>query len=293
MRLRLQKQADAPLKKGDKLALLAKLGAMNALSKIESGKISSQFWKAPWGEPDWVSIPAGEFWMGDDKGNYDDEKPAHKLHLPEYQIARVPITNAQYAIYVMDSGVKAPEHWRGGQVPAGLENHPVVNVSWHDALAYCKWLGRKIDKPVSLPSEAEWEKATKGPISNPQYPISHRYPWGETWKELHCNSGELGLNETTPVGLFLNGASPYDLLDMSGNVWEWTRSEHGKSYPYKPDDGREDLIRKDVSRALRGGSFNGLEDGGRCAYRYGDSPSGRSSGRGFRVMVSPPLLSQS
>ena len=293
VRLRLQKQADAPLKKGDKPALLAKLGAMNALSKIESGKIISQFWKAPWGEPDWVSIPAGEFWMGDDKSKYDDEKPAHRLYLHEYQIARVPITNAQYAIYVRDSGAKAPEHWRGGQVPAGLENHPVVNVSWHNALAYCKWLGEKINKPISLPSEAEWEKAAKGPISTLQSPITNRnYPWGESWKELHCNSSELGLNETTPVGLFLNGANPYGLLDMSGNAWEWTRSEGSKDYPYNPDDGREDLSWRDIIRVLRGGSFNSNVDGVRCAYRLRLEPGGLYNFGGFRVMVSPLLLSQ-
>lgn len=229
--------------------------------------------------------------MGGD-GKYDG-KPLHKLHLPEYQIARVPITNAQYAIYIRDSGAKAPEHWRGGQVSAGIENHPVVNVSWHDVLAYCKWLGEKINKPVSLPSEAEWEKAAKGAISTSQLPISNRnYPWGEPWKELHCNSGELGLNETTPVGLFLNGANPYGLLDMSGNVWEWTRSEGGKSYPYKPDDGREDLNRKNVTRALRGGSFNDNEVDVRCASRYRYNPGGRYRIFGFRVMVSPLLHSQ-
>jgi formylglycine-generating enzyme required for sulfatase activity len=121
----------------------------------------------------------------------------------------VPVTNAQYAIYVNDSGAKPPEHWRGGKVPPGLENHPVVNVTWHDALAYCQWLAQKINKPVSLPSEAEWEKAAKGPISNLQSKISNRkYPWGNEWRDLHCNSEELGLGETTPVGLFLKGASP-------------------------------------------------------------------------------------
>ncbi len=151
VRQRLQVQADTPLKKGDKSALLAKLAAMNSLAKIESGKITSQFWKQPWGEPEWVTIPPSEFLMGSDRGD-NDEKPAHKLQLLEYQIARVPVTNAQYAIYVTDSGAKPPEHWRGGKVSPGLENHPVVHVTWHDAMAYCYWLSQKIDKPISLPS---------------------------------------------------------------------------------------------------------------------------------------------
>ena len=306
-RQRLQKYADVPFKKGDKAALLAKLAAMNALARIESGKIVSQFWKQPWGEPEWITIPAGEFWMGSDK--YDDEKPVHKLHLPEYQIARVPVTNAQYVIYIRDSGAKPPEHWRGGQVPQGKENHPVVYVSWFDAIAYCQWLSGKLDKPISLPSEAEWEKAAKGPIGANPSPSGRgagvrAYPWGNEWKDLHCNSSELGLGDTTPVGLFLNGASPYGLLDMSGNVWEWTRSVvrlrretgdeviKGYGYPYKAGDGREDLsVNKNSSRGLRGGSFPNDSVVVRCAYRLGYYPVNRNDYFGFRVVVCSPFFS--
>jgi formylglycine-generating enzyme required for sulfatase activity len=288
-RQRLQKYADAPLKKGEKAALLAKLAAMNALARIESGKITSQLWKQPWGEPEWVTIPAGEFWMGADDIS-EDEKPVHKLTLPEYQIARVPVTNAQYAIYVQDAKANPPEYWRGGNVPKGLENHPVVNVSWYDALAYCKWLGEKIDKPVGLPSEAEWEKAARGSQDK------RSYPWGNDWRELHCNSSALGLGETTPVGLFLNGASSYGLLDMSGNVWEWTRSLY-HPYPYEPGDGREKIYseaeynqnqQKDnkgnyIAYSLRGGAFDHGSVNVRCALRDWFSPDFRYGNRGFRV----------
>ena len=106
-RRRLKTQAEAPIEKRNKASLLSKLTAMNALARLDSGKIDSQFWKAPWGEPEWVTIPAGEFWMGGE--GWLVGKLAQKLTLPEYQIARVPITNAQYALYVQDAKAKAPD----------------------------------------------------------------------------------------------------------------------------------------------------------------------------------------
>jgi formylglycine-generating enzyme required for sulfatase activity len=292
-RKRLKKQADAHFKKDDKASVLAKITASNALARLESGQVVAHFWKPPHGEPEWVTIPAGEFWMGDDNSQEADERPGHKLHLPEFQIARVPVTNAQYALYVQDSKVKPPEHWRGGDVPPGLENHPVVNVTWHEALAYCKWLGEKIQKPVTLPSEAEWEKAARGSsprlLGEGQEAEFRNYPWGADWRELHCNSAELGLGDTTPVGLFLNGASPYGVLDMSGNVWEWTHSIY-KKYPYTFADGREELQSKD-SRSLRGGSFYYVSNLARGACRSRNDPDFRHRRYGFRVVVSPVLPS--
>jgi serine/threonine-protein kinase len=281
-RKRLQKQADAPIKQGDKQSVLNKAIAMNALARIESGQFQSQYWKQPWGEPEWVTIPAGEFWMGEDKSRYDDERPAHKLYLPEYKVSRVPVTNAQYALYVKDSGAKQPEHWRGGQIPKGLENHPVVYVTWDDALAYCRWLGEKTGKSITLPSEAEWEKAARGDQDQ------RAYPWGNDWKDLYCNSSELGLNDTTPVGLFLNGASPYGLLEMSGNVYEWTRTirDDHFEYPYKVDDGRENLTDRSI-RLLRGGAFNLNAYFARCTYRLGLYPYRKLANYGFRLVLVP------
>jgi formylglycine-generating enzyme required for sulfatase activity len=274
IRQRLQVQAG---EKGDKQLLLNTLTVLNITAYIKSRKFFSQYWKLPYGEPEWITIPAGEFWMGGE-GHFDGE-PVHKVSLPEYQIARVPVTNAQYALYVQDAKVKPPEHWRGGEAPPGLEDHPVVNVSWDNALAYCKWLGRKIQRPVRLPSEAEREKAARGDKDK------RSYPWGNDWRELHCNSEELGLEDTTPVGLFLNGASPYGVLDMSGNVWEWTRSVF-KDYPYGVNDDREEETSRD-RRVLRGGSFDYIRDYARCAYRSTHYPGDLYRDSGFRVAVSP------
>ena len=268
-RARLKKQADAPFEKGNKAAVLAKITASNALARIESRQVVSHFWKQPYGEPQWISIPKGKFWMG-------ESNEIHQVDLPEFQIARVPVTNAQYALYVQDTKKgEPPKHWRGGAVPPGLENHPVVNVSWHDALAYCKWLEEKIQKPVTLPSEAQWEKAARGDHDK------RSYPWGDDWREFHCNSDELGLGDTTPVGLFLNGASPYGLLDMSGNVWEWTRTNYST--------GKDDLKSND-GPVLRGGSFLDGASLARCAYRRRYDPDDRDRDFGFRVVVVSPAL---
>ena len=290
-RKQLKEQADAPFKKGDKASVIAKIIASNALARLESGQVVAHFWKLPFGEPEWVTIPTGEFWMGGE--NENEGKILHRVFLPEYQIARVPVTNAQYALYVQDTKRTPLEHWRGGDVPPGLENHPVVNVTWHDAMAYCKWLGEKIHKQVTLPSEAEWEKAARGSKDK------RNYPWGDDWRELHCNSYELGLGDTTPVGLFLNAASPYGVLDMSGSVWEWTRTIFGLwdnklsnhvdlfNYPYDSTDGREDCAKdNNWSRLLRGGSFVAQADYASCAYRDRLGPDYWSRLSGFRIVVS-------
>lgn len=172
------------------------------------------FWNQPYGEPAWVEIPAGEYWMGSERGE-GREEPVHKLYVPTFKIARTPITNAQYQLFVKASKHPSPKHWEDDRPPKELESHPVVNVSWHDALAYCRWLSEKTGKKISLPSEAQWEKAARGDKDK------REYPWGDTFEATRCNSRDLGLGQTTPVGIFPNGASPYGCLDMSGNVWEW------------------------------------------------------------------------
>jgi formylglycine-generating enzyme required for sulfatase activity len=212
---------------------------------------------------------------------YDDEKPIHRVFVPEFQIARVPITNAQYALFVADAKAEPPKDWRGGKPPQGKENHPVVYVSWHDAQAYCQWLSGKIERTVRLPTEAEWEKTARGDKDK------RAYPWGDEWQELRCNSSELGLGETSPVGLFLNGASPYGVLDMAGNVWEWCQSKYA-AYPYRADDGREgEELPRGEGRVVRGGSWDSVRWNCRAATRNGNVPADFGSSLGFRVARSP------
>jgi len=214
-------------------------------------------------EPEMVLIPAGDFLMGSDpsvdKYARDDEQPQHTLYLPDYYLAKTPVTNAQYAAFVEATTYhRQPGGWEHGKPPSGKEDHPVVWVSWHYAVAYCNWLAEVTGRPYRLPSEAEWEKGARGTDGR-------IYPWGNQWDAKRCNTREGGKGDTTPVGAYPQGASPYGLLDMAGNVWEWTRSIH-KSYPYDPDDGREDL-EAEGDRVLRGGAFRNRRWYVRCACR--------------------------
>ena len=214
-------------------------------------------------EPEMVLIPAGEFLMGSDpsvdKNARGNEQPQHTLYLPDYYLAKTPVTNAQYAAFVEATTYhRQPGGWEHGKPPSGKEDHPVVWVSWHYAVAYCNWLAEVTGRPYRLPSEAEWEKGARGTDGR-------IYPWGNQWDAKRCNTREGGKGDTTPVGAYPQGASPYGLLDMAGNVWEWTRSIH-KSYPYDPDDGREDL-EAEGDRVLRGGAFRNRRWYVRCACR--------------------------
>jgi len=232
-------------------------------------------------EPDLVLIPRGAFLMGSDPQAdalaRSAEQPQHRLSLPDYYLAKTPVTNAQYAAFVDGAGHSPPRYWRGARPPRGKDQHPVVSVSWYDAMAYCRWLVQVTGKPYRLPTEAEWEKAARG-TEGP------KYPWGDAWDAGRCNTKESGREDTTPVGLYPEGASPYGLLDMAGNVWEWTSSLHW-AYPYQPDDGREDHSTPE-SRVLRGGSWLDLYDSARAAYRRSYVPAYHSRTHGFRPCIS-------
>lgn len=228
---------------------------------------------------DWVTIPAGTFLMGSDKTKdkdaFDRETPQHQVYLPAYRIARVPVTNAEYKRFVDIIGHHAPVHWPSGQIPPGKDDHPVVGVTWHGASAFCQWAG------VRLPSEAEWEKAAAWDARHRRKRI---YPWGDEFDATRCNSRESEIGDTTPVDKYPTGVSAYGVLDMAGNVWEWTSSLY-KGYPYHGDDGREDPV-ADGGRVVRGGSFGYDRDDVRCASRDDGFPDDRYVICGFRV-VSP------
>jgi formylglycine-generating enzyme required for sulfatase activity len=236
-------------------------------------------------KPEMVLIPAGEFLMGSNprKDRYadDEEQPQHTLYLPDYYIARTPVTNAQYAAFVQAASHDLPKHWESGKPPEGKEDHPVVYVSWHDAMDYCSWLSQVTGEAYRLPSEAEWEKAARGTDGR-------IYPWGDKPPDKgRCNFAD-NVGGTTPVGRYSpQGDSPYGCADMAGNVWEWTRSLDER-YPYDPSDGRENLEVKDargVGRMLRGGAYYIAVGSVRCADRLGASPVGRLWYLGFRVVA--------
>lgn len=257
---------------------------------------------------DWITIPAGDCWIGSDPAQDElanaSEFPQHQLALPSYQIARVPVTIAQFALFAQATGYRTTAEARGSswginatgwfemmgatwQRPKGKDdetiakaNHPVTHVSWQDALAFCRWAG------VRLPTEVEWEKAARGTDGR-------LFPWGnEPPNAQRCNFA-FALGDTTPVGSYPLSASPYGLLDMAGNVREWTSTLWGPyaelsayAYPYRPDDGRENsAAADDICRVMHQGSFASTVQNVRCATRYGNPPTHGDSVSGFRVAI--------
>ncbi len=196
-----------------------------------------------------VEIPAGEFLMGDRK---------RKVYADIFWIDRYPVTNAQYKRFVEATGHPPPRDWKDGSYPTEKATHPVVYVTWHDAVAYAEWAGKR------LLTEEEWEKAARGTDGRV-------YPWGD-WEEGRCNTWEAGIGDTTPVGQYSPGGnSPYGCADMAGNVWEWMAT------------GSSDY------REVRGGSWYYYRDYARCAYRSRSLPNASDYFRGFRC-VSPISL---
>jgi len=134
-----------------------------------------------------------------------------------------------------------------------------------------------------LPSEAEWEKAARGPDGR-------IWPWGNTWEMNRANSSEAGVGKTTPVGQYPNGASPYGALDMAGNVWEWVATKCGKRYPFTlEDEWSKAYLEHDVARVWRGGSWYHRQKYVRGAYRYHDNARNRYNDRGLRVASRSPM----
>jgi formylglycine-generating enzyme required for sulfatase activity len=205
---------------------------------------------------------------------------------------------AQYRAFIAASGyeTKYEDSLRG------VANHPVVNVTWYDALAYSIWLakqfftyGKEVAEQqdpfwyglaagkfrVCLPSEAEWEKAARGTNGR-------TYPWGEKPDLNLANFSDTGLATTSTVGAFPGGRSPYGLLDMSGNVWEWTSTiRNKKEIQNNPHDDLEDLNEIKTSLVLCGGAFYSNYDHLRCSSRVEDNPGIRGNEIGFRILVSP------
>jgi formylglycine-generating enzyme required for sulfatase activity len=255
-----------------------------------------------------VYVPSGPFEMGSNSGEAE-EKPVHKVTLSAYWIDRTEVTIAMFARFVADAGYKTdaekdgssavfnPQskqwerttgaNWQHPQGPnsslSGLDQHPVVHVSWNDAAAYCAWVGAR------LPTEAEWEKAARG-TDGRAYPWGNAAPDGKLVNFADENlavdgadkSANDGFQFTAPVGSYPAGASPYGALDMAGNVWEWVNDWYGETYfQGSPTDNPQGPATGDY-RVLRGGSWNYDGSGMRASLRGRSSPVNRNVSGGFR-----------
>jgi formylglycine-generating enzyme required for sulfatase activity len=296
--------------------------AGDTLARLGDPRFDENAWHLP-AEPlrGFIHIPAGKFIMGTSKEDvgklakkyrvpenyFENEIPKHTMELPDYYLARYPVTVAQFKAFVEDKKYKPAN----SESLEGLASQPVRYITWFDAMAYCEWLDDKMKTlarsfrggdpreiafwrrlaegklKLSLPSEAEWEKAARGTDGR-------EFPWKGEFDANNANV-EMNVGRASVVGCFPKGESPYGLQDMSGNVWEWTRSIY-KEYPYNPVDGREDMNNKKSARVLRGGAFSRDDRGARCAARNGDDPGSGWRYSGFRVVVaasSPISLSYS
>ena len=246
-----------------------------------------------------VLIPAGEFEMGsDDAEAAADEQPVHTVYLNAFYMDKYEVTVGEYKRFVQETGHRAPPAWVSQYSP--MDEHPIVGVSWHDAMAYAQWAGKR------LPTEAEWEKAARGGLSG------QTYPWGDAApNSAQCNfadkhtdydwsdrTADDGYEYTAPVGRY--PANGYGLYDMGGNVWEWCLDEYdadfyARSPRANPFSGGTitDVISNFTNvtspRVLRGGAWSGYAQSVRVAARLRRSPSLTYLITGFRCVrvVSP------
>jgi formylglycine-generating enzyme required for sulfatase activity len=245
-----------------------------------------------------LGIPAGAFTLG--SNGIPAAAPAHRLDLPAFWIGKYPATNAEYREFIAAGGYLRNEWWteagwrwlqsRPQSAPGfwndahfNAERQPVVGVSWYEAVAYCRWLGAATGRAFRLPSEAEWEKAARGSAD------ARKFPWGDRYEANRANTAEAGVGTTTPVDAFPSGASPYGVLDLAGNVFEWTQSQWGRNwqeleyqYPYRADDGREEGAGS-AARVMRGGSWFNPYYEAHISNRSRFLPGSRGSNIGFRV----------
>ncbi len=250
-------------------------------------------------------IAAGEFFMGAEDGE-EDERPRHRTHVDAFAMGVCPVTNAEYAQFVRETGHPSPAvrrlplmvsgpleadfralaaayFWSNGTPPAGREHHPVTLVRFEDANAYCGWLAGQTGKPIRLPTEAEWERGARGGLDGRQF------PWGDTLDAGRAHflpaAGVKAERGTAPVGSY--PANGFELRDMAGNVWEWVADWYGPNYyeraqylnPQGPDTG--------LMRVVRGGAWVNAESKYlRCAYRHKIPPDSYAYSIGFRIAFS-------
>ncbi len=229
-------------------------------------------------------VPGGQLMMGsgdDDPEANDDEKPRHLVRLQGFWLAETPVTNAQYAEYVKaHADAHEPRYWRDREL-AGRDQ-PVVGVSWHEARAFCEWLGHRSGWSIALPSEAQWEYAARGAEG-------WRYPWGN--EPPDDTRGCFGLptsnGRPAPVGQYPRGRGPFEHLDLAGNVWEWCRDAGDPAaYARAATWARIDPVRDDPGAVLRVGRGGGWYDPAsalRAARRTLCAAASSSVGQGFRV----------
>jgi formylglycine-generating enzyme required for sulfatase activity len=224
---------------------------------------------------EWRAIPAGTVTLAGDAGTFD---------VAAFDMAQYPITNAQFQAFVDDDGFgnaawwnysPKAQRWRAQngeyETPFPDDDLPRVKVSWFEAVAFCRWLSAKTGDQIALPTEQEWQRAAQGDDGR-------RFPWGDAFEVDRCNTSESMIKRPTPVEKYPDGASPYGVMDLSGNVAEWCLN----AYLIASDTDIETFAGGEA-RASRGGSWGLSHPSALIASRGFNRPEDRFEFQGFRV----------
>ena len=235
----------------------------------------------------WCLIPPGKVTLEDNPQYAGTEGGV--FDVPAFSLAKYPVTNAQFQMFVAE-GYANPQYWDysasarvwrdqhqqpKAPVSDAVDNHPCGNVSWYEALAFCRWLNGYLGElqQVTLPTEQEWQRAAQGDDNR-------IFPWGDNFDPRKCNTLESAIGHSTPVNQYPLGASPFGVIDMSGNIWEWCLTEWGSN--------RVNL-KGDSLRSGHGGAYKLVSDDARVGFRCGISPSSWIAHVGFRLAVAAPI----
>ncbi len=226
--------------------------------------------------------PGGSFLMG---SRYPDEDPPHQVRISPFWLAETPVTRREYAIYLEQGDCEEPTYWKDGRF--SQPDQPVIGVSWHEAMAYCRWLSETTGLPISLPTEAQWEFAARGP-EGLDYPSGNNLPDASR----ACFGRDWGTGGPASVGSFPDGCGPFGHLDLAGNVWEWCADAWDEK-AYEKREGKGEVVdpvvegKEDSSRVLRGGGWSDPAVDLRAAQRRKPPAGFRSGDIGFRLAAAP------
>jgi formylglycine-generating enzyme required for sulfatase activity len=219
-----------------------------------------------------VRVPAGEFLMGSLDGEGEpDERPQHPVYVSEFLIDKTEVTWRQLRKFAEATGATLPSE----PVSGNPDDYPASFVLWEEARAYCEWVGGR------LPTEAEWEKAARGPDGR-------KYAWGDAWDPNRCNSITGGMHQPESAGAYPRCLSPYGVLDMAGSMWEWCADRYGERF-YEESESRDPTgPTAGRLRVMRGGAWMSQPMWLRTAFRAKRSPTSRNFDHGFRCAAGVP-----